>query len=860
MFELALVSEDSDSKTYNVMLTEAGEALDHEAYENVRITVRATDGVSDTMDDATYDEETIRFDVNDVNEAPVYMAETATSTDVAMLTIEQGGGEQIIYLNLTALFDDKDRGDSDDELTFGVVLDATPWITVEQAVAAWGDIKDGADGEPGGEDDLAWGQGTPGDDDMVAIISIDHSMDRSQSDPGSFSITATDEGGNTGTQEIMVAFTDANLHPAVDAEGALVKTGVTLSDTTLSQGDSVIISFDNTIDPDFTGTNAGEPIVVLYQWSTDADDMAGGEDLQAVTVESSDAYTVGQSEVGSYVVGGVVYYELVGNQIVESVPNLNARTGEVQDRQDIATGSVVWSTDGAELVATVTINEPDGLVDADSDNVADNVTYVWEYSVNGTGGWIEFLDDAMDDNVDDDMMVNTSTQTTAVPAAAQGHYVRLVATFTDAGGASEEVISQSIRVGTIAAPATAPEISGPTTTTGAPVGAPMSVNAPAGADVQWQAGNDTDGWTDVGTGNEFTVTTAQQGMMLRAIVTSKTGDVVTSIVTTGTQAVVPGPGNTAPRAAMESLVMDVAGVAGDGLQTHTATVDMASLFEDLEGGLTFTFGDTVAQFDGDAINVDEDTPVKIYEDFDNGDNGDQLLIVNEETGEIHYYSTLASTHDGTAGDGRGNMVTIALVATDTAEDTATVMVSLRIDVAGTEITTNNVAGTTITENEAAPADGTEIATVNVQDENATDHDYGTYTWVVSDTRFEVVEDDEDGSAGTLKLKEDSMLDYEADGENGTFMVTVTATPVSGGDDLTVMVTVSIGNVADDTPTTPDAMSMNTVPGLKDDEGGDDDDTQDDESAGNEDDDEDAGTEPEADAMAAMASMLDDGLF
>ena len=97
--------------------------------------------------------------------------------------------------------------------------------------------------------------------------------------------------------------------------------------------------------------------------------------------------------------------------------------------------------------------------------------------------------------------------------------------------------------------------------------------------------------------------------MLRAIVTSKTGDVVTSIVTTGTQAVVPGPGNTAPRAAMESLVMDVAGVAGDGLQTHTATVDMASLFEDLEGGLTFTFGDAVAQFGGDGKSTLMKTPL-----------------------------------------------------------------------------------------------------------------------------------------------------------------------------------------------------------------------------------------------------------
>ena len=444
MFELALVSEDSDSRTYNVMLTAAGEALDHEAYENVRITVKAIDGVTNTTDDTTYDEETIRFDVNDVNEAPGYVADALTSTDVAMLTIEQGGGEQLIYLNLTALFEDDDRGDSDDELTFGVVPDDTPWITVEQEVAAYRDIKFGADGAAGGDDDLTWGVGTPGDDDMVAIISIDHSMDRSQSDPGSFSITATDEGGNTGTQEIMVAFTDANLHPAVDANGALVKTGVTLSDTTLSQGDSVSIGFDNTIDPDFTGANDGAPIVVLHQWSTDADDMAGDEDLQAVTVNSSVAYTVTQDDVDSYIVGGVVYYELFGNQIFESVAGLNARTEQVQDRQDAASGSVVWSTNALnELVATVTIDDPDGIGD---------VAYTWEYSVNGEGGWIEFHDN--------DLNNNTVGQTTLI-ALASGHHVRLVATFTDAKGAQEEVILDSIRVGDIATQTTLPVISGP---------------------------------------------------------------------------------------------------------------------------------------------------------------------------------------------------------------------------------------------------------------------------------------------------------------------------------------------------------------------------------------------------------------
>ena len=240
---------------------------------------------------------------------------------------------------------------------------------------------------------------------------------------------------------------------------------------------------------------------------------------------------------------------------------------------------------------------------------------------------------------------------------------------------------------------------------------------------------------------------------------------------------------------------------------------------------------------------------------------DQLLIVNEATGAVQYFTTLIHTHDGNADDGKGNLVTMTLVANDgrRTSDSASVEVSLRIDVKATAINVGRPAE--VTENEEAPRNGKTIATIDVQDENMTDHAYGSYTFTVSDPRFQVVADPTDGSMGRLKLKAGASLDYEADkpidpatGMPTDFKVTVTATPVSGiFKATTTSVTIVINNDPDD-DADPQPADTN-VPGLKDNEAP----TTTTRMTVTRTTDDDGGT-PAADAMAAFASMLDDGLF
>ena len=206
---------------------------------------------------------------------------------------------------------------------------------------------------------------------------------------------------------------------------------------------------------------------------------------------------------------------------------------------------------------------------------------------------------------------------------------------------------------------------------------------------------------------------------------------------------------------------------------------------------------------------------------------------------------------------------MTLVANDGTADSKPVEVSLRIDVEATTIMAG--AAAVVKENEEAPFGGLTIATIDVQDQNMTDHAYGSYALTVpDDDRFQVVEDPndkKDGSKGVLKLKAGATLDYEETGTvtnavTGvvTLSVTVTATPDSGNfDPITKAVVITI--LDDDTDNADAQPEGNEVPGLKDNEDNDDDDTDDNGT----DDDDDGGT-PAADAMAAFASMLDDGLF
>ena len=886
-FNLVETDRDSESRTYDVVLTATGKGqMDHEEVEDVRLTITVTDGTGSS------DSRNINFDVDDVSEpAAIVASEAMAGTHSTVVTgnkytvEQQAAGVEMIYLNLTKLHADPDQGTDPEDLLFSVSVSNTPWLTLVHGAVAWEDIKEGPDDDSGDAasdaDNVMWGpEVKPDDDDIVVILRVDRTGTNDadgdarprpgeigQDADGTITITILDDDGpdaTTGTTSIAVAVTDEDLNPGDDGS---TTSGVKVSDSNPDQGDTIRLTFDASVDPDFTGAKKGSPVVILYEWYR-------GDTLVDVAVDNPSTYTTTQMDVGKTITGSVVYYELFDDAIVKSSSVvgdggmlLQATTAAVGDRQDPATGTITFTmtNGGNELVAdTTSIMDPDGDT-VGPDSAATDKTFTWEWSENGRGGWKTFTDGDTDTTNDNDAM-------TVIPAAQQGNYVRLVVTFKDANGTNERVVSDAIKVGAIstlvidAADAEVTIDAGPLAGGAVPVGRVLTIdNLPKGASVQWMSGPEATAKPIAGaTANEFTVTSAQAGMPISAVITSLDAKgATTSIVTLAVTANVVGTvaANSAPQVVAEAADIHDVGAAtnkaGEIFETST-TVNMASLFDDAEDNkLTFNFTEPAQGFGTDQNAEEGSGSIDVYESAITAEGNvtlDQLLFVNEATGAVQYFTTLTKTHDGSDTDGAGNLVTMTLVANDGTADSKPVDVSLRIDVKATAINVGRPAE--VTENEEAPRNGKTIATIDVQDENMTDHAYGSYTFTVSDPRFQVVADPTDGSMGRLKLKAGASLDYETDttATGDTMSVTVTATPNSGNFPATTKaVVITIINVEADDADAPPADT--DVPGLKDNEAGDDDDTDDSE----EDSDDDGGT-PAADAMAAFASMLDDGLF
>ncbi len=723
-FNLVETGRDSESRTYNVVLTATGSRkMDHEMVEDVRLTITVTDGITGSTDSRN-----INFDVDDVNEKATLDATEAGkgthSTNIASKTYtvdQKEDAVEMIYLNLTKLFTDPDAGTDPEDLLFSevkVVGSTTPWLTLVQEAVAWEDIKDGADEDadtPG--DNVTWGPGTdPEDDDIVAIFSVDRTgTNIGQDADGAITITVRDDdraSATTNTEKIAVKVTDQDLNPGDDDSET---SGVKVSDSNPDQGDTIRMTFTASVDPDFTGEDKGSPVVILYQWSRGDPDDDDVFTLVDVAVDNPSPYSTTQKDVGQTIKGSVVYYELFDDAIVKSSSAddaggmlLQATTAAVDDRQDAATGTITFTmTNGTnELVADVSIMDPDGPV-------APEMMFTWEWSENGIGGWKPFPDGDTDDMNNNDAM-------TVIPAAQVGKYVRLVVEFDDANGTNERVVSDAIKVGAIstlvidAADAEVTIDPGPLAGGAVPEGRVLTIdNLPKGASVQWLSGT-----TPIAgaTGNEFTVTSAQAGMPISAVITSLSAGAVTSIVTLVATVNVVGTvaANSAPQVVAEAADIHDVGAAtneeGEIFETST-TVNMASLFDDAEDDkLTYDFSRLTQEFGMDTNAEEGSGDIDVYESPGTDGNAtfDQLLFVNEATGAVQYFTTLTHTHDGNADDGKGNLLTMTLVANDALEgDTdltdnvsAKVEVSLRIDVEATAINVGRPAE--VKENEEAP--------------------------------------------------------------------------------------------------------------------------------------------------------------
>ena len=854
LFEVKQVSSSGDTRSYQIFL-KADKKLDFETIDEYTISLSVQDGYTTTPIT-----ETIKVDVTDVNEAPIFSAESGRSTvDGGTYMVDQQKEEkEIVWLNLTRLFSDREDGEEDrDDLTFAnLKVDAPGVKALHGGIMAWEDVEDANENT----DSFSWGGGeTPDDDDYVLILEVDRTAKTGEDGQdtvgeGTVSVTVRDSKGVSMDHAFKIAVNDTNVAPTGEGEGVTFVNNV-------REGQHVSVTFVESVDPDFDGAD-NEPVAVLYQVLT-ADGESGDPSTVAQVSLTREGYEVKQSDVGGMLRGQVIYFQLDGNSIVRSTPDsdvLFKDSAVVSNSEDRGKATFVFNTGDAdsneiEVVATVTDEDVGGeggiveLIDAN---------YQWQVSDTGSGNWTDFDDGGV----------------SAVITAAQANkYVRVVVTYDGAHGdadRNESFRSEAIKVGAvgeigdeeIATPIASATVSGGNAAIGSELSLPDTVGK--NAEIQWNAGGMA---IESATGRTLTVTANHAGLEITVTVREMDDKDGLTSVNTSEGITVDGTAreNVAPQGkAPEPIELGAAPAkAGELMQLTSGPIDFSKIFSDFDGDkLDITLGSISGA--GNPISAGSDLQVYLSA---SGDAGNSLLIVDPDTGEVWYHTTQASNHDGIATDGAGNIINMSYTANDGTSDntiveedgtvtTGPVNVGLRIDVKGrldNEGGHEAFANAEIAENTAGGKGGTTVLTINVFDENEVDHEYGMYAFEVTvdgvmvgsdDSQFTLEVSKTDGSVAMLKLKEGAMLDYEA--LNGKEIV-VKATSLNFGE-IEGKTTVSfITDVSEETTPTPTA-TPNDVPGLKDDDS-----TDDDEVAEGDDDDTDGGVAP-------MVGMVDDGLF
>ena len=973
-FRLSEPRKSGNSWTYDLWVrdtnpgrTDTTAILDHEDVGSIDVTITASDGTDPAVT------ETINVRIVDVNDRPMAAnigdnpATPAVENNINIASGTYGVNQsetnkEVLYIKLQDLFTDQE--DQPNQLTFTASVSGS-WIKILHGPADWSDIEDEATwNDTTGQDaviigDTADGTTAPAGTEQVVIIELDRTgRNNDQGAMGSFTLTARDRDGGTTSKTYMVPVTDENEAPS----NAVTITGSAREDATLRA------NFNDDRDPDLAGS--ATPALVIYEWHRGTTAAAASASTTPFRQSTSNSYTPTETDIGNYITVKVKYYEVDpgtttptdatdDNQLVgldvDTIDNEATTSRMVTDTPDKGTGSITITADvNALTVGSVSVTDGDyvaiaspltGAVANSRGAVADELlSYSWEVSDNGRGGWEAVPASAGTVSTDGLTLTLDSDGAGTSPDAAgdgQSKYYRAVVTYDangeddgDTGSADdlmESIYSDPIQVSNIrdATPATPLAITG-----NAVVGGTLSVEA-RNTSVQWQVQRGTD-WFDIpGATGSLTLTQAHAGSVIRALVSYQSTDDdnpgVTAVV-----AVNANDGNAIPGARPAAtpvpvgkhdieLSVDAPGHgatnnAGHNI-SHTEMVPLASLFQDPDSArLTFS----VANADGGDAALGANSGTDTTYVFDQAPGG--VLVFEASTGKLTFNSDVYRNHDGAgsddANDGVGNVITLNINATDgTNASTATAAVNVRINVAPTDIhfaagtaavtpatladaadgTTAVGTATTFVVNvnehvgpggAAAAGSGDLIAHVDVQDENADSHKFGTHEVTLSgDDRFMITHtnytglptsrDDRLGSTWEVRLKPGEKLDYETQADmdpvtaGKQIVLTLTATDESGGGlstpsgpgtrpiTLTItLVDIDADGTDDDPSTVADndlnhpAPTPNDVPGLEDNEGTtgtpDADDREDDDT----DDDTDGGSHPPPPGMS-LGGIIED---
>ena len=929
------------------------EVLDYESVDDIDITITFADrNVDNTLRVSTDNDNTFRINISPANDTPEAEAinaagpggtPAASNIAAGAYGVEQSESlKEVVYIKLEDIWDDEET-DTDD-LIFGLTVSGS-WITILRQPTEWGDIEgiDWNDNTFGdateanrtvvivGDDDA-----TPGANEWVAIIEIDRTgPNNGQGDRGSFTLTARDEHGATGSREYMIIPADENESVA---PGAVSLSGSPREDATLRA------TFNDDRDPDLAGS--AMPAQVLYQWYRVAPDTDGtpGTTETFVRQGTGNTYTLTQADAGSFIRVKVKYYEvgaeanagqLVGNDVAADLSttlegtqiNGDTTSRPVSNTPDKGAGSItVLAATNALSVVDAGVRVTDGDYPGQGAVADSALSYSWEMSDNGRGGW--------------EAVTGANTATLSLDGNNDGtadgngmsKYYRAVVTY-DADGLNvdaadqemESVYSDPIQVANIRDDAgTPPAI------VGAPdPGGTLSINAP-NTSVQWQILRGTD-WVDIpGATGSLSLTSAHAGQSVRAVVSYHSADDdnpgVTAIIPTAAQPIGGAGAATAPPVQVgnheiEASVMGTGHAprdsdgsvdnAGHNLSVRE-TVDLRSLFQDPDtANLTYTVTADADSGLGTRNTTEGAGNTYLYDASAGG-----VLVFEVRGGMAHlsFDSDVYRTHDGSgadANDGAGNVITLNITANDSEDssrETSAAAVSLRINVAPTDIVFTDIAGDSgstpdgtgdnVAVNEHVGADaagalGQLIATLNVQDQNQSGsstatppvrgHKFGTHDVEISgDDRFMITksgngrtDSDGDGSTWDVRLKPGAKLDFETDGmdfdpttdadgdgnaaNDKQIRLTVTATDGGGlstpsGPGVTpIRLTITIVDVTAGDLNEPGTPAPNDVPGLVDNDTtpADNDDTTD-----GTDDDTDGGSQPPPPGMS-LGGIIED---